>query len=605
MLPVNGFYGHVRSNNLRSMAMFAGFALAFQVMAAALLFFPLIVLDAKHSALHPPAYLERYVPVVFFVSVAVFVLRFMRHVASVRATIAFTDVSRRTEPRLVNIVETLAITAGLPAPRVGVLESPALNAFACGLTPASAIVVVTRGLLDTLEDAELAAVVAHEVAHIRHGDIRVMAAANVLMENLHWLSRRNILAVTGWKAVVLLVVMPAFLIMGAVTKLGTGFATTLGRVVRLLISSSREFMADAEAVRMTHDPEALMSALLRIEGRSQVWGLPPQADAMMIDGFVEGPLASHPTIPERIAVLARHAHVAVPISAASDTPRLGSAVPGNVAFAYRAALAQSRVAPAAGPPRSLFKRVGVGVGAEPTTRGAWTRTMFAAFVVAGLLVNLIPIISSGLFTRAIPLGSTFAAVSSSLEPRSATASHRQAGKPAVAQPREVRCFATVRYQVGDRGMYQVGSPDEALVRAYADGRRSDSSEIRLERYLGMRLRALDRIAAAAPAEIDRALADYVETRKIVLQVVHRFFGDPGLDLMRGVYEGPADATVLSRLRERRAAGTLAPQLDADPNGDLDLLLAAPRDFIPCAARSTRKRSFDEVARELGLKSTPK
>ena len=239
MLPVNGFYGHIRSNDLRSMAMFAGFAIAFQVMAAALLFFPLIFLDTRHSALHPSAYLERYVPAVFVASLAIFLLRFIRHVARVRATIAFTDVNRRTEPRLVNIVETLAITAGLPAPRVGVLESPALNAFACGLTPASAIVVVTRGLLDTLSDAELAAVVAHEVAHIRHGDIRVMAAANVLMENLYWLSRRNVLAVSGWKGIILLLVMPAFLILGAVTKVGTSFAMTLGRVVRLLISSSR------------------------------------------------------------------------------------------------------------------------------------------------------------------------------------------------------------------------------------------------------------------------------------------------------------------------------------------------------------------------------
>jgi Zn-dependent protease with chaperone function len=186
MLQVNGFYGHVRRNDLRSLAMFAGFVIAFQVVAAVALFVPLVFFDPSHALFRPLGYAGRYVPLVFVLGLALFVVRFSRHVASVQATINFLYVDRRTDPRLVNIVETLSIAAGLPAPKVGMIESRALNAFACGLSPSSAVVVVTRGLVEALDDDELAAVVAHEIAHIKNGDIRLVAAANVLMENLHW-----------------------------------------------------------------------------------------------------------------------------------------------------------------------------------------------------------------------------------------------------------------------------------------------------------------------------------------------------------------------------------------------------------------------------------
>jgi Peptidase family M48 len=81
------------------------------------------------------------------------------------------------------------------------------------------------------------------------------------------------------------------------------FAIKLGQMTRLLIASSREYMADAEAVRLTQNPAAFVSALQKIEGRSQIENLPPEQDAMMIDGATEGALATHPTISERIAAL--------------------------------------------------------------------------------------------------------------------------------------------------------------------------------------------------------------------------------------------------------------------------------------------------------------
>src|SRR3954453_15474268 len=127
MLRVNGFYGHVRRNDLRSLAMFAGFVVAFQIVAAVVLFLPLFVLDALHSPLFPLRYAGRYVLIVAVLSIAFFLLRFSQHVATVRANVDFIYVNRRPDPRLVNLVETLAISARLPAPKVGVIESSALE----------------------------------------------------------------------------------------------------------------------------------------------------------------------------------------------------------------------------------------------------------------------------------------------------------------------------------------------------------------------------------------------------------------------------------------------------------------------------------------------
>lgn len=313
MLPVNGFYGHVRANDLRSLTMFAGFLVAFQLVAAVALTLPLIFLDTRHVPIFSPfAYAAKYGPPVLGLGIVLFVWSFLRHVASVRDSACFEEVDRFQERRLVDIVETMAIAAGLPLPRVGIIESPARNAFACGLSAASAYVVVTRGLLEALDDDELRAVIAHEIVHVRNGDIRLMAAANVLMHVLLLVQRRNILRITGWKSAVFAVVFTPYLILSMFTGLIGHVAMTLARVSRLLIASSREFIADAEAVRLTHVPEALISALGKIDGRSHVPWIDPRTDAMMIDGANIGALATHPTIPERIAILARHARISLP-----------------------------------------------------------------------------------------------------------------------------------------------------------------------------------------------------------------------------------------------------------------------------------------------------
>src|SRR5262245_25539876 len=191
-MQVNGLYGHVRSNDVRSLALFAGFVVAFHLLAALALFVPLATFDPDHAPLYGwTGYLVRWVPIVTVIGALLFAVQMAWHVRTVRRRTDFRFVDDHDEPRLCRIVEPLTIAAGLPTPYVGVIDSPALNAFACGIRQKDAVLVFRRGLIDGLDDDELAAVAAHEIVHIKNGDIRLIAATNVCLDTLKLLERRR------------------------------------------------------------------------------------------------------------------------------------------------------------------------------------------------------------------------------------------------------------------------------------------------------------------------------------------------------------------------------------------------------------------------------
>ena len=607
MMRVNGFYGHVARNDLRSGAMFAGFLVAFQIVAAITLLLPLLLLDIGHAWVFSPlGYATRYVPLVFAAGGVLFLVQFARHVASVRSTVDFRYVDRWAEPRLFDAVQTQAIAAGLPFPKVGLIESPARNAFACGLSARSAVVVATRGLVDALDDDELAAVVAHEIAHIKNGDIRLMAAADVLMDNLEWLRRQNPLRIEGIKQIVLCVLLPPFLFLCVAAAAVIGVAFTLARVSRLLISSSREFVADAEAVRMTHNPAALISALRSIEGRSAVEGVGARTDAMMIDGAAEGAFASHPTIAERVAVLARlsgamaHVPVARRDTRTADRATAGGGEGGG--FGRRAAPAPE-IAP--GPGRRLISRVNAGpredfLGLTPRLRrllalgfaGMLALQLWTVFRYSGGAGASLPGFRGEAFTALVQEtlqerrrgGFAFESGTSAAAERTPRSPQDHLHHLAVTHPMEARCFAAEKpYRVGDRGLRRLDPPDPALVQAFME--KGASSEIKPERYLALKARSVRRVESAGGGELDSALLSYVHDRKVLLEVLHRFFGEPGLRLMQGAYDSPADRAILDALRRRLEDRAPALVGDRRVAGEIALLVAAPESFIPCIARA--------------------
>ena len=313
MIRATGFYGHKRKNHIRSLIMFLGFALTLQLTIAALLTGPIFFFSkgALPTPLSRPIeYLKLFAPGIFCVSVILFYLNYWFHESLIKAATGFEYIQPIQNRTLSNLVEEIAITAGIPVPKIGVLPSQALNSFTCGRDPNHATIIFTKGLLDNLNQAELRAVIAHEITHIANGDMELMAYANashslnkcLIFINPFQMKYIKLDSETIWILPFLLPLMFIAIIMGIVIKI----SSTLSNFSRYLIVSSREFIADAEAVRLTHNPEALISALRKIEGRSHVRQIDSITESMMIDGDVDGEYASHPPIQDRISALVQY-----------------------------------------------------------------------------------------------------------------------------------------------------------------------------------------------------------------------------------------------------------------------------------------------------------
>src|SRR5260221_14567818 len=254
-MRVNGLYGHVRSNDARSLALFAGFVAAFHLLAVIALTVPLATFDPDHAPLYGwTGYLVRWVPILTVIGAFLFVIQMAWHVRTIRRRTDFRFVDDQDEPRLCRIVEPLAIAAGLPTPYVAVIDSPALNAFASGIRQKDAVLVFTRGLIDGLDDDELAAVAAHEIVHIVNGDIRLIAATNVCLDTLKLLQPRphprrvnRICEALVLPALVLQ--LPILVVLFLVAMFLRRLAVDGSHLARLLIASAREFIADATPAR--------------------------------------------------------------------------------------------------------------------------------------------------------------------------------------------------------------------------------------------------------------------------------------------------------------------------------------------------------------------
>ncbi|MGE0699985.1 MAG: M48 family metalloprotease [Hyphomicrobiaceae bacterium] len=357
MLPRNGLYGHIRANTFRSLMLLAGFALlvcaywwagclAWSSVAYLVDFTsrPLTAVEAYDvisARATERAWALWYVPLV--VTGAWFTLAWIFHAAIIRAATGAEAVSRRHSPRLHASVERLAIAAGLPMPRVEIVRSRALNAYAAGLGPSDATIAVTQGLLDALSPRELEAVLAHEMVHIRNRDVRLMVVAHIFAGGITLLGNfvHRIVSAersTGWSVGVFesggswtgghekpsglgapaAAGVVAALLVAAVTLALTHVAAILSR---LAISRAREMVADAGAVELTKDADALISALIKISGHDYVPGASDTMPAMMIssgfdrDDFVEALFSTHPPVEVRIAALRRYAGGRLPSSA--------------------------------------------------------------------------------------------------------------------------------------------------------------------------------------------------------------------------------------------------------------------------------------------------
>lgn len=171
------------------------------------------------------------------------------------------EIQKADNPRLWRIVENLAITDGLPMPRVYIMNDPAPNAFATGRNPKKSAVCVTTGLLDIMNDQELQGVLAHEMSHVKNYDIRVMLVAFALTAVISLLA--DIMIRIAWfggedrdsnNQL--------FIILGIVAAI---LAPIVATMIQLAVSRQREYLADASGALATRYPEGLASALEKIK----------------------------------------------------------------------------------------------------------------------------------------------------------------------------------------------------------------------------------------------------------------------------------------------------------------------------------------------------
>jgi heat shock protein HtpX len=273
------------------------------------------------------------------------VIAYFFHQSIVDAVTGGKDVTRQQQPRLYNLLENLCISRGIPMPKLKIIESDALNAFATGLNQRQYAVTVTSGLLKALSDQEIEAVLGHELTHIRNGDVQMMVIAVIIAGVVGFFAELFFRSFTnfGWRydgggsswsssssssssssdsdrrgsggggAVVVIIIAVALI----------ALAWLLSQLVRLALSRSRELLADAGSVELTKNPDAMISALRKIENRGELPGATSAVMELCVDNPREGfadLVATHPSVDSRVQALVKYAggHDPGPLALPSD-----------------------------------------------------------------------------------------------------------------------------------------------------------------------------------------------------------------------------------------------------------------------------------------------
>lgn len=239
------------------------------------------------------------------------VIQYFAATSETLALTGATEIAKQDNPRLYRIVENLAITEGLPMPRVYVIDDPAPNAFATGRDPEHAVVAATTGILQVMDDAELEGVMAHELGHVKNYDIRVSLIVFGLVVAIGLLAdialRFTIFGGRGRSSNSN--GSPAAIVMLVIGLVAVILAPIIAGVVQAAVSRQREYLADATGALTTRHPEALARALekLKVYGRpvtrtnssmSHLWISDPDKP-----GFMQRLFATHPPLDDRIARL--------------------------------------------------------------------------------------------------------------------------------------------------------------------------------------------------------------------------------------------------------------------------------------------------------------
>src|SRR6266852_5971325 len=179
-----GLYTHIASNKFRSMLLLAGLFVLIYVLVYAGALIAEVVINSNASVDYYLVAASRDLVTAFPYATGAaalwIVIAYFFHQSMIDAVTGGEDVTRQQQPRLYNLLENLCISRGIPMPKLKVMQSDALNAFATGLNQRQYAITVTTGLLKALNDPEIEAVLGHELTHIRNGDVQMMVIAVII-----------------------------------------------------------------------------------------------------------------------------------------------------------------------------------------------------------------------------------------------------------------------------------------------------------------------------------------------------------------------------------------------------------------------------------------
>lgn len=317
MLKSYGLKSHIWNNNLRSLLLLIFFPILLLCLAYALILLWVGFTsdgNVTDGLLYAADTIPTAIPITLGVAGAWFSVAFFSHQAIIDAATKARSLSQSEEPRAYKLLENLSISRGETMPKLKVIETPVLNAFASGIRDKNYTVTLTRGLLNELDDEELEAVIAHELSHIRNRDVRMLIIAVIFVGIFAFVGESVVRGVFrtnlprsdhhrrsgGGNAGALIFFALAII---AVTYL-------IAILIRFSLSRKREYLADAGAIELTKNPDAMIRVLQKLSGNAELKNVPDEIKEMALHNprvGLAGAFATHPPIEKRIEAIVKYA----------------------------------------------------------------------------------------------------------------------------------------------------------------------------------------------------------------------------------------------------------------------------------------------------------
>ncbi len=303
-----GIQSSIWNNNLKSAFLLISFPLVITFMSWTIIFaFQLAIADRLswgELASVANSVLLQYWWVVFGSVGIWFTIAWFSHQNLINRETKARPAERSKTPEIYNILENLCISRGLTMPKLFIIDSPVLNAYASGISQKTYAITLTTGLITKLDKDELETVIAHELTHIINRDVRLLIISIVFVGIISVLSEmmvRSAIRSTGRGNKKAKNAGVAIIVVIVVAAIGYLFSI----LIRLALSRRREYLADAGAVELTKNSPALIRALNKISGHSHIGDIDSNIQQMMFDNQKSflGIFSTHPPIQSRIEVL--------------------------------------------------------------------------------------------------------------------------------------------------------------------------------------------------------------------------------------------------------------------------------------------------------------